>query len=481
VPGRSRWRWAVTDPVVLPLLCLADLLAGSTVLTHDAGRAPQFQLLAAALGFVPLLWRHRAPLLVFAVTCAQAAAVWFLVPEYRPTSALIVALYAVAVDCPRRWSLAALAVAVARSGLSGIDSMRIEPDPRARSYEFMITMLLFAVFYATAWAAGTLVRSHRGRLDALEAERTRARDEALAAERRRIAAELHDVVSHSVTLMVLQAAGAARFTGTDPERVHQALLHIQQAGQQAMAELRRLLDVLQLSGRSAPVATDPMPGLRDLPALIETVCRAGLRIELSETGLPLPLDPSVELTAYRVVQECLTNTLKHAGPGTAIRIRLTWTDPVILEVDDDGTGWPATDGPVTGWAAADGPTASGPAPGSSSAGRPVGSGPAAGSSSAGRPLGSGPAAGSAAAGRPVGSGPAAGSAAAGRPVASTPVPGWPMTGGPVASGLSTGHGLASLAERVRTVGGVLTSGPGPQGGFHVTAVLPPSSTGPAPA
>jgi signal transduction histidine kinase len=383
-----------TDPVVLPLLGLADVYAGSAAIVHNAASLSMVVevLLAAVLGFVPLIWRHRSPMVVFAVVWVHAVTVWFLLPGYRPTTALIVGLYAVAVDRPRRLSLMVLAAAIARAGLSGVDSVRIEPDRHARPGEFVVTVLMFAIFYGTAWAVGTVVRDHRGRLASLEEERVRARDEALAAERQRIAAELHDVVSHAVTLMVLQAAGAARLTDTEPERVHQALLHIQQAGQQAMAELRRLLDVLQASGRTGPPSTDPVPGLRDLPALIETVRRAGLPVHLTETGRPLPLDPSVELTAYRVVQECLTNTLKHAGPGTPIRIGLTWTDPVIVEVDDEGTGRPAATGLAMG------------------------------------------------------------------------------------HGLSTGHGLASLAERVRTVGGSLTSGPGPDGGFHVTATLPPSAT-----
>jgi signal transduction histidine kinase len=399
VAGRSRWRWLTADPVVLPLLCLVDVYTATTVVIHGTGviqatgaapTAAPVQVLAAMLGFVPLFWRHRAPLAVFAAVWAHAVAVWFLAPDYRPTTALIVALYAVAVDRPRPVSLAVLGAAVARAGLSGLDSARIEPDPHARPAEFVVTVLMFATFYTAAWAVGALVRSHRGRLSTLEADRVRARDEALADERRRIAAELHDVVSHAVTLMVLQAAGAARLTGTDPDRVQQALLHIQQAGQQAMAELRRLLDVLQMSGRTAPPGTGPMPGLRDLPALIDTVGRAGLKVTLTGSGLPLPLDPSVELTAYRVIQECLTNTLKHAGPGTPVHIRLTWTDPVILEVDDEGAGdQSATDLPTD---------------------------------------------------------------------------------------LSTGHGLASLAERVRTAGGTLTSGRSPNGGFHVTATLPPSST-----
>lgn len=387
--ARARWRWLTSDAVLLPLVCLFDLMVASTSIINDTGTGPmkrEAQLLAAVLGTVLLVWRRRAPVLVFAAVWGHAVAVWFLLHEYRPTTALIVALYAVAVSRPRGVSLAVLGAAIARSGLSGIDSVRVERYPQAQAGEFVVTVLMFAVVYATTWAIGTIVRGHRARVQDMERDRLRARDEAVAAERQRIAAELHDVVSHSVTLMVLQAAGAARLTGTDAARVHQALLHIQNAGQQAMAELRRLLDVLQMSGRSAPGTLGPVPGLRDLPALIDTVRGAGVQVRLETAGLPLPLDPSVELTAYRVVQESLTNTLKHAGPGSRIGIRLTWADPVTLEVDDDGMGTLA------------------------------------------------------------------------------------------GTGLSTGHGLASLAERVRTAGGSLASGPRPEGGFRVTATLPLSTT-----
>ncbi|RQX43860.1 two-component sensor histidine kinase, partial [Micromonospora chalcea] len=210
-------------------------------------------------------------------------------------------------------------------------------------------------------------------------------------ERRRIAAELHDVVSHSVTVMVLQAAGAARISASDPERTREALLHIQQAGQQAMAELRRLLAVMR--AESGPVGDGepgPQPRLDDIEVLLTSMRCAGLTVTMSVSGSPRPLDPSIELAAYRTVQESLTNTLKHVGRRACATVHFGWQERVLLlRVDDDGSG------------------------------------------------------------REAGA----------------------------AAGLSTGNGLASLAERLERVGGRLVAGPRAEGGFRVSATLPVAQHG----
>ncbi|GIE28417.1 two-component sensor histidine kinase [Actinoplanes italicus] len=382
--GGPTGRRLAREAVFLALLCLFDLVTASTAIIHDTGTGPlrrEAQIAAAVLGVGLLAWRWRAPVLVFALVWAHAGVVWFVLHEYRPTAALVVALYVVAVTCRPAVTAAALGAAVTRSVLSAVDSVRVEPYPEARVGEFLVTILMFAVVYTAACSVGTLVRRHRRRVRALQEERRRARQDAVAAERRRLAAELHDVVSHAVTLMVLQAAGAARLPDDDIDGVRQALLHIQTAGQQAMAELRRLLDVLQASGGTTPSMT-PAPRLTSLESLIDTVRQAGLHVDLDTTGDAGPVDPSVELTAFRVTQEALTNALKHVGPGTRARVSLVWGDTLTVRVDNDGAA-------ATGL-----------------------------------------------------------------------------------SGLSAGHGLASLAERVRTVGGTLTTGYLPGGGFRVSAALP---------
>ncbi|GIE82543.1 hypothetical protein Aph02nite_84930 [Actinoplanes philippinensis] len=381
--GRTGRRLA-REAALLSLLCLFDLVTASTAIIHDTGTGPlrrEAQVAAAVLGVGLLVWRWRAPVLVFALVWAHAGAVWLLLHEYRPTAALVVALYTVAVTCRPAVTAAALGAAVTRSVLSGVDSVRVEAYPEARVGEFLVTILMFTVVYTVAVGVGTLVRRQRRRVRALQEERRRARLDAVAAERRRLAAELHDVVSHSVTLMVLQAAGAARLPDDDLAGVRQALLHIQDAGQQAMAELRRLLDVLQASG-GTPHSMAPSPRLSSLDSLLDTVRQAGLRVDLDTVGDAGPVDPSVELTAFRVAQEALTNALKHVGPGARVGVRLIWRDTLTVQVDSEAA---ATAG---------------------------------------------------------------------------------------VAGLSAGHGLASLAERVRTVGGTLATGYRPGGGFRVSATLP---------
>ncbi|MEW2442993.1 sensor histidine kinase [Micromonospora marina] len=341
-PARAA-RWWRHDLLLLPVLCLLDLFTASSVViqSEPVGPVRQWvQVLAAVLSIGVLWWRARAPVAVFVFECAHGVAMWFLVHDYRPWVGLIVALYTVSALRPFVVSAVAYAAACARSLLSALDSFRVEPNPGARAGEFVVTALMFALIYAAAWAAGSVVRRHRRRVADLERARRLARAEAVALERRRIAAELHDVVSHSVTVMVLQVAGAARISASDPERTREALLHIQQAGQQAMAELRRLLAVMRAeSGPAAGGEPGPQPRLDDVEVLLTSMRCAGLTVTMSVSGSPRPLDPSIELAAYRTVQESLTNTLKHVGRRACATVHFGWQERVLLlRVDDDGTG-----------------------------------------------------------------------------------------------------------------------------------------------
>jgi signal transduction histidine kinase len=170
---------------------------------------------------------------------------------------------------------------------------------------------------------------------ALDREREANARAALAQERARIARELHDIVAHNVSLMVVQTMAADRVQDREPARAHELHAAIEQTGRTAVAELRRLLDVLRTEDDEAAVRT-PQPGLDDLPALVESVRRAGLRVTYHDSGVRRPLPAGTELTVYRVVQEALTNTLKHAGL-TDVTVRLDRTaDTVTVEVTDAG-------------------------------------------------------------------------------------------------------------------------------------------------
>jgi len=201
-------------------------------------------------------------------------------------------------------------------------------------------LLLFA-----AYAVGDGMRSRRAHLAAVE-QRTAdlAREErqraalAVAAERARITRELHDVVAHGMSVIVVQAQGAAAALDRHPDRTATALQHVIETGRSSLAEMRRLL----AAGRTSPAGDTqltPQPGISAVPALVDRLRSAGMSIDLHIEGIPDVMPAAVDLSGYRIVQEGLTNTLKHAGPGAAAQVRLEF-DPQRLrvEVADDGTG-----------------------------------------------------------------------------------------------------------------------------------------------
>jgi signal transduction histidine kinase len=196
-----------------------------------------------------------------------------------------------------------------------------------------------AVFFGVVMlAVMLLVRRVLGdrerRVQLAERERDLAAREAVVAERARIARELHDVVAHSVSVMVVQAQAGPRLP--DEERVRDAFGSIETTGREALVELRRLLGVLR--GGEEHAATAPQPGLASIEALVEQVREAGLRVDLRVEGEPAALPPGIDLSAYRIVQEALTNALKHAGRAEAEVIVRYETAAVELEILDNGVG-----------------------------------------------------------------------------------------------------------------------------------------------
>jgi signal transduction histidine kinase len=194
-----------------------------------------------------------------------------------------------------------------------------------------------------AWVVGAVAHNRESR--AVEAEhRARAAEEdareAARMERERIARELHDVIAHSVTTMVVQA-GAAEQALDDRDEVEAALGAIRSTGTEALRELRRMLDVLRLADQDASLM--PQPGLASLPTLLDQARVSGLTVNLEEFGQPRPLPAGLDLTAYRIIQESLTNIRRHSGARTA-EVSLTWgADALEIEVGDDGRGAPDSD------------------------------------------------------------------------------------------------------------------------------------------
>ncbi|MGK5731502.1 sensor histidine kinase [Streptomyces sp. URMC 124] len=211
----------------------------------------------------------------------------------------------------------------------------------------LIALAFLTAPFVLAWVLGDSMRTRRAywaqleeRAARLEKDREQQARMAVTAERARIARELHDVVAHNVSVMVVQADGAAYVLDASPEQAKQALETISGTGRQALAEMRRLLGVLRTEeGTTEGGDYVPQPDVEQIGDLVEQVRGAGLPVEYEVEGAPRPLPSGVELTAYRIVQEALTNTRKHGGPEAGASVRLTYFDDGLgLLVEDDGRG-----------------------------------------------------------------------------------------------------------------------------------------------
>jgi signal transduction histidine kinase len=357
---------------------------------HQATTGATMVLLA--LTTVPLAFRRVRPLSAFWVIVVAAAATPHYAANLVTLAAVVFAAYS----------------AVAYSGFRGaailsmpaagfLDVIYLHNNPSSSLPPAGTAILILFPVLIGGNTIGQLRRrasESKARLVQLQAEHEEATLQAIKQERARIASELHDVVTHSVSVMIVQAGAARQVLAESPAQAREALLAVESSGRAAMAELRNLLGLLAPVGEmSAPAASgasavgdlQPQPGLSQLAALIDRVRSAGLPVELDSGALPQDMPPGVDLAAYRVVQEALTNVLKHAGkPSTTVK--LDYHDgQLMVQVADAGRPMPAV----------------GPAP----------------------------------------------------------VPG-------------TGRGLLGLRERTELYGGELVAGPGPAGGWQVTARLP---------
>ena len=269
---------------------------------------------------VPLLWRRRAPFPV-AVLVGAATAVHGLVPIVEPELpyAALVALFTVAADASRRLALVAAGVTAV------VVPVSLLLDGRPSSVE---TFTVNGVIFATAWLLGDSARHRRQRAELVEAQ-------AVTAERARMAREMHDVVAHHVSLMVVQAESGAVLLETAPQRAEAAFDSIAATGRQALVELRRVLGTLRGHGGATRA---PLPGVDGVPELIAGVRRAGLAVDYRVSGTAVALPADVDRALYRVVQESLTNAVKHAAGHSAV-VDLRY-EPTLLRVTvrNDGAG-----------------------------------------------------------------------------------------------------------------------------------------------
>jgi signal transduction histidine kinase len=222
-----------------------------------------------------------------------------------------------------------------------------EESSQESAWEAVLGVVFLTVAFCLAWVLGDSLRTRRAyyaeleqRAHRLEQERETQARMAVAAERARIARELHDVVAHNVSVMVVQADGAAYILDSAPEQTRNALATISGTGRQALTEMRRLLGVLRSEGAGA-TAQDyvPQPGVEELADLVDQVRDAGLPVDFRIEGSPRPLPSGVELTAYRIVQEALTNSRKHGGPDVGATVRLEYgRGALTVLAEDDGRG-----------------------------------------------------------------------------------------------------------------------------------------------
>ena len=313
------------------------LLCALPVVTHllDGPPPPMGVPLYTALSLVllaPLLVWGRRPLPAFAAIALVSLVQWLAGGEALPANmGVLIALYGVASHHTFGWALAALLVTEI-----GVVMALVRWDTPTAG---MVTTM--SVFVVTIWLAGLYASTRRRYLESLEERARRAERErdqrarmAAAAERARIARELHDVVAHHVSVMVVQADGAGYAIGSDPEQARQAVGTISRTGREALAEMRRLVGVLREDGGETDYT--PQPGLAQLEDLVRG---AGVPAVLRVTGTPGELPEGVQLAVYRIVQEALTNTLKHGGPRTRAVVELDCGGAeLVVRVTDDGRG-----------------------------------------------------------------------------------------------------------------------------------------------
>ncbi|MEU4066941.1 sensor histidine kinase [Streptomyces wedmorensis] len=330
--------WAVV------LLGFSLLWVGST---YPAADHPVAAGAVGVLFSLVVALRRHAPekMLLLAVALGVVQLVFGLVPFVADFAMLVIIFTVAAHDGPRWASRLALVGGLCAATLSQLRWPMEGTDSGAAKIFFTVIM---TVPFALAWVLGDSLRTRRAyfaqleeRASRLEKEREAQAKVAVAAERARIARELHDVVAHNVSVMVVQADGAAYVMDSSPETAKQALETISTTGRQALAEMRRLLGILRTGEHQEAGEYVPQPDVQQIEDLVEQVRGAGLTVDFAIEGSPRPLPSGVELTAYRIVQEALTNTRKHGGPDVGASVRLVYFDDGLgLLVEDDGRGAP---------------------------------------------------------------------------------------------------------------------------------------------
>ena len=321
-------------------ICIATVAAlFSVVVAVEASPLAVFISLGMT---VPLAWRRSRPELSGMVIAGFAVLHVIFIGNTLLASAGVVpiSLYALAAYGARWSSLTGLVLALLGSIAGTVRYFGYDGIPVSSQVMQSVAVMIFML---AVWAFGDLRRVRTKQLEGLterarllELERAQEAEIATISERSRIAREMHDIVAHSLTVVIAQADGGRYSAAKDPQAAIQALETIASTGRQALTDMRSLLSVLR---EDTPRDFSVIPGAGDIDSLFHELRSSGLDIAVSVTGEPRELSAGAGLTAYRIVQESLTNVLKHAGPGAQASVEMTWAETeLVLGITDDGRG-----------------------------------------------------------------------------------------------------------------------------------------------
>jgi signal transduction histidine kinase len=331
------WSWITGRPRLADSLVVAfTVVTGLIVIPFLPYRSTMWVTVAVvAVQGVALWWRRRRPFLVLAIVVMSILVEWRVAPERELSSpALAFAVYAVSVydRSPARVWVGGIAIVITVAAVLGL---------LLGQFSIVRGIIPGGAISLVAWVIGDYMRSRRQFFTDIVARHRQEREQAAEEERMRIARELHDVVAHNVSVMAIQA-GAARVAGNNSK---DALLSIETTARDTLAELNHLLGVLRKDS-DAPLS--PQPGLDQVETLVNTARQAGLESSLKVTGEPRPLPAALDLSAYRILQEAITNVLKHAQ-ATRVEVTIAYQpDAVLLTVSDNGMGVQQRVGAATG-------------------------------------------------------------------------------------------------------------------------------------
>ena len=348
-PRHGPWGSAAGRPalVVAGDVLLALLIGGgsSAVVVHEGQADVRIWLVVAGLA-LPLALRRTAPVLALSAMFVTAAVQLALGERTAADLALLVGLFTVASSRPRRQALIAAAVL---EGLAIAAAFTIGPGSDGR----VASVLFSSGLIAAAFFAGVSLQERRSylasvldRAERLEREQAQQAQLAVTEERNRIAREMHDIVAHSLSVMITLAEAARAATAAPGSPASDAMAQVAQTGRDAMTEMRRLLGVLR-DDTATPLG--PQPSLDGLEELVEQARGTGLPASLTTAGRPSHVPVALQATVYRIVQEALTNALKHARQATGIAVTLAWSpDQLLVTVQDDGRAEVGDAGAVSG-------------------------------------------------------------------------------------------------------------------------------------